>query len=97
MKRAIIILLVLTTMIYGCSKDISEEKKLTQSEAEQLAMNRVYELTKDKSVYTEKGPSVYKITQEGDRWTIYVRVNNTIVRTNVYNNGTVKVFPTMIG
>ncbi|MFH1332413.1 MAG: hypothetical protein ABIH63_03980, partial [archaeon] len=93
MKRAILIILTLSLLISGCQT----EKKLTQKEAEKLAIDKVYELTENKGIYGEGGPTIYKTTlePEGDRWTIWVRANNTVVRTLVYQNGTIRVFPTI--
>jgi len=92
MKRTILIILALSLLISGCQT----EKKLTQKEAEKIAMDRVYELTENKEIYKEGGPTIHQTIAEEDGWTIWVRANNTVVRTYVYQNGTIRVFPTIM-
>lgn len=98
MKKAIMILIILTSMVYGCSQtNVSVEKNLTRIEAEQLAVKRVYELTKNKDIYNESMPFAQDSWKEGDLWNVIVIASHTSVKTYVYNNGTVKVMPTGIG
>jgi beta-N-acetylglucosaminidase len=98
MKRAMIILLLISAMISGCGKTgnvVNEPKNLTLEEAAEIAMNRVYELTDNKDIIDQNGMKVNNATYEGDmdRWNIVLLVSHTNIKTYVYNNGTVKVLP----
>ncbi len=101
MKRVVIAILITIAalaLISGCGKTgnvVNEPKNLTLEEAAEIAMNRVYELTENKDIIDQNGMKVYNATYDGDneRWDIVLLVSHTVVKTYVYNNGTVKVLP----
>ncbi len=103
MKRVIILLLLVSTLLYGCVSSVPTPEgnltnnittNLTKSEAEQLALKKVYDLTKNKEIYKEKGPWVRKSWREQNRWVVIVWASHTIIETHVYDNKVVKVLPT---
>lgn len=98
MKRVIIAIIALLTVIAvisGCSKtgNITQEKNLTLEQAAELAMNKVYELTTNKDIIDKNGMRIHNATQVDDRWDIVLEVSHTLIKTQVYNNGTVKITP----
>jgi hypothetical protein len=98
MKRALMILLIVSLAFYGCTTGNSTaEKNLSKGDAETLAVQKVYDLTKNKDVYKDGFPRAAQSTFNAnkDRWDIEVlTTNSTLVKAYVYNNGTVKVSPT---
>lgn len=96
MKRIVILLIFLTAIFYGCGQTgkVVVEKNLTKMEAEKLAVEKVYEVTKNKDVYNGTGPIPVNALQKDDRWIVTVLAGHTQITTYVYNNGTVKVLPT---
>lgn len=99
MKRIILIVLLVAALFYGCDKTEIKEQKLTLEEAAELGMNRVYELAENKEAIDENGMKLYKSTYEEDkeRWMLLIQASHTIVKTYVYNNGTIKIMPTTLG
>jgi len=96
-----VILLLTTAFLYGCSQtgNVAVEKKnLTVEEAADLAMNRVCELTKNKEAIDNDGMKLFNSTYEGDkdRWLLFIQASHTLIKTYVYNNGTVKVMQTTL-
>lgn len=96
MKYAIT-LMALMIFISGCAtnqiNNTNYEKNMTKERAEQLALDRVYELTKNKEVYEEKKPWVRDSWQEDNKWVVIVWASHTILEANVYNETSVKILP----
>lgn len=95
MKRVLAAMLMIVILAQGCSNtgNAVKEKNMTMEEAVAHAFDKVYEVTENKELLKENGMSVYNATLEGDRWEIVVKASHTLIKTYVYQNGTVKVMP----
>lgn len=93
--KHIITLIVLAVFISGCStnqvNNTNYEKNMTKERAEQLALDKVYELTKNKEVYEDKKPWARDSWQENNKWVVIVWASHTIIEVNVYNETSVKI------